>query len=112
MDSTTRLKLIKKVGKKFNAKLKRNQRIRKTETSSYDSITLIIILTHRDMLKNIMAIECVKQRAMIMIGINCYINVTYKKFLFNRGLHLQNNDYINNIEEKLNNDKILSKIQI
>jgi len=36
MDSTTRLKLIKKVGKKFNAKLKRNQRVRKTETSSYD----------------------------------------------------------------------------
>jgi len=45
-----------------------------------------------------------------MIGINCYINVTYKNFLFNRGLHLRNNDYINNIEEKLNNDKILSKI--
>jgi len=45
-----------------------------------------------------------------MIGINCYINVTYKKTLLSKGLHLRNNDYINNIEEKLNNDKILSKI--
>ena len=36
MDLNTRLKLIKKVGKKFNKKLKRNQRIKRTETSYLD----------------------------------------------------------------------------
>tara|TARA_X000001036_G_C20332776_1_gene665217 strand:- start:287 stop:424 length:138 start_codon:yes stop_codon:yes gene_type:complete len=45
-----------------------------------------------------------------MIGIDCNINVTVKKKFKLRGLNLQNNDYINIIEEKLNNDKILSKI--
>ena len=35
MDMQTRLKLIKKAGKKFNQKLKRNQRVRKTESQSY-----------------------------------------------------------------------------
>jgi len=32
MDLDTRLKLIRKVGKKFNNKIKRNQRVRRTET--------------------------------------------------------------------------------
>ena len=36
MDSQTRLKLIKKVGKKFNSKIRRNQRIKRTETKCYD----------------------------------------------------------------------------
>ena len=36
MDLDTRLKLIKKVGKKFNKKLKRNQRIKRTEISYLD----------------------------------------------------------------------------
>tara|TARA_Y100000996_G_scaffold415596_1_gene411581 strand:+ start:1570 stop:1785 length:216 start_codon:yes stop_codon:yes gene_type:complete len=35
MDLQTRLKLIKKVGAKFNKKIKRNQRVRKTESQSY-----------------------------------------------------------------------------
>ena len=35
MDLQTRLKLIKKVGVKFNKKIKRNQRVRKTESQSY-----------------------------------------------------------------------------
>ena len=35
MDLQTRLKLIKKVGQKFNKKIKRNQRVRKTESQSY-----------------------------------------------------------------------------
>ena len=35
MDLETRLKLIKKVGVKFNKKIKRNQRVRKTESQSY-----------------------------------------------------------------------------
>tara|TARA_B100000902_G_scaffold270347_1_gene256187 strand:- start:29 stop:244 length:216 start_codon:yes stop_codon:yes gene_type:complete len=35
MDLDTRLKLIRKVGKKFNNKIKRNQRVRKTESQSY-----------------------------------------------------------------------------
>ena len=47
-----------------------------------------------------MAIECVKRRVMIMIGIDCNINVTVKKKFKLRGLNLQNNDYINIIEEK------------
>ena len=36
MDLQTRLKLIKKVGKKFNSKIRRNQRIKRTETKYYD----------------------------------------------------------------------------
>ena len=35
MDLETRLKLIKKVGQKFNKKIKRTQRVRKTESQSY-----------------------------------------------------------------------------
>tara|TARA_B100001778_G_scaffold78978_2_gene63786 strand:+ start:3535 stop:3759 length:225 start_codon:yes stop_codon:yes gene_type:complete len=36
MDLDTRLELIKKVGKKLNKKVKRNQRIKRTETSHLD----------------------------------------------------------------------------
>ena len=60
MDSTTRLKLIKKVGKKFNAKLKRNQRVRKLKQILTIGITLIIIQMHLDMQKNITVIGIAK----------------------------------------------------
>jgi hypothetical protein len=36
MDLQARLKLIKKVGAKFNKKIKRNQRVKRTETINYD----------------------------------------------------------------------------